>query len=61
MVATASLLLPSEDDYVAACNIAERLSVLPHSLKLRKDKIKDLMMTMHYEVKGSCKMCLSRH
>ena len=53
--------LPSEDDYVAAYNIADRSSILPHSLKLRKDKIKDLMMTIHHEIKGSCKMCLSRH
>ena len=53
--------LPSKDDYIAACNIAERLSVLPNSTKLHKSKIKDLLMRKHDQVKGYCKMCLSRH
>ena len=36
---------PPEDDFIAACNIAQRLSVLrlPDSTKLHKDKIKDLL------------------
>lgn len=48
--------LPSEDDFIAACNIAQRLSILPDSTKLHKDKIKDLMMKMHHEIECSCKM-----
>ena len=48
--------LPSKDDFIAACNIAERLSVLPNSTKLHQSKIKDLLMEKHEQVKGSCKM-----
>ena len=48
--------LPSKDDFIAACNIAERLSVLPNSTKLHQRKIKDLLMEKHEQVKGSCKM-----
>ena len=48
--------LPPEDDFIAACNIAQRLSVLPDSTKLHKDKIKDFLMQKHAEIKGSCKM-----
>ena len=53
-------LLPSKDDFIAACNIAERLSVLPNSMKLHQRKIKDLLMEKHEQVKGSCKMFDSR-
>ena len=49
----------SEDDFVAACNIAKRLSVLPSSIKLHQRKIKELLMEMHEQVKGSCKMFTS--
>ena len=45
--------LPSKDDFIAACNIAERLSVLPNSTKLHQRKIKDLLMEKHEQVKGS--------
>ena len=45
--------LPSKDDFIAACNIAERLSVLPNSTKLHQSKIKDLLMEKHEQVKGS--------
>ena len=48
--------LPSEDDFIAACNIAERLSVLPNSMKLHRRKIKELLMEKHEQIKGSCKM-----
>ena len=48
--------LPPEDDFIAACNIAQRLSVLPDSTKLHKDKIKEILMQKHAEIKGSCKM-----
>ena len=48
--------LPPEDDFIAACNIAQRLSVLPDSTKLHKDKIKDFLMQKHAEIKGYCKM-----
>ena len=48
--------LPSADDFIAACNIAERLSVLPNSMKLHRRKIKELLMEKHEQVKGSCKM-----
>ena len=48
--------LPPEDDFVAACNIEQRLSVLPDSTKLHKDKIKEILMQKHAEIKGSCKM-----
>lgn len=48
--------LPPEDDFIAACNIAQQLSVLPDSTKLHKDKIKEILMQKHGEIKGSCKM-----
>lgn len=51
-----AITLPSKDDFIAACNIAERLSVLPNSMKLHQSKIKDLLMEKHEQVKGSCKM-----
>jgi len=53
--------LPSEDDFIAACNIANRLSFLPNSMKLRQGKIKDLLMNKHEQVKGSCKMFTCEH
>ena len=51
-------MLPSRDDFIAACNIAERLSVLPNSIRLHQSKIKDLLMQKHEQakLKGSCKM-----
>ena len=49
-------MLPSRDDFIAACNIAERLSLLPNSTRLHQSKIKDLLMQKHEQVKGSCKM-----
>lgn len=52
--------LPSKDDFIAACNIAERISVLPNSMKLHQRKIKDLLMKKHEQIKGSCKMFDSR-
>ena len=55
-----AITLPSKDDFIAACNIAERLSVLPNSMKLHQSKIKDLLMEKHEQVKGSCKMFDSR-
>ena len=48
--------LPSEDDFVAACNIAERLSTIPDSTRLRLRDIKDRLMYMHGKVKVYCKM-----
>ena len=50
--------LPPKDDFIVACNIAERtkLSVLLNSTKLHKSKIKDLLMRKHEQVKGCCKM-----
>ena len=57
--------LPSEDDFIAACNIENRLSVLPNSMKLHGSKIKELLMEMHRhkQDKGSCKMfsCTCKH
>ena len=53
--------LPPEDDFIAACNIAQRLSILPNSTKLHKDKIKDLMMKIHHEIECSCKMFTNLH
>ena len=53
--------LPSEDDFIAACNIEKRLSVLQNSMKLRQRKIKELLMEMHKQVKGSCKMFACEH
>lgn len=51
-----AITFPSKDDFIAACNIAERLSVLPNSTKLHQSKIKDLLMEKHEQIKGSCKM-----
>ena len=53
-----AIMLPSKDDFIAACNIAERLSVLPNSTKLHQSKIKELLMRKHEQakLKGSCKM-----
>lgn len=48
--------LPSEDDFIAACNIAERLSTVPDSTRLRLRDIKDRLMLLHEQVKVSCKM-----
>ena len=56
-----AITLPSKDDFIAACNIAERLSVLPNSTKLHQRKIKDLLMEKHEQVKGSCKMFTCEH
>ena len=48
--------LPSEDDFIASRNIAERLSTIPDSTRLRLRDIKDRLMYMHGKVKVSCKM-----
>ena len=48
--------LPSEDDFIAACNIAERLSTVPDSTRLRLRDVKDRLMLLHDSVKVSCKM-----
>jgi putative transposase DNA-binding domain family len=48
--------LPSEDDFIAACNIAERLSTIPNSTRLRLRDIKYRLMQKHELVKVSCKM-----
>ena len=48
--------LPSEDDFVAACNIAARHSVIPDSMKLRVRDIKYRLMQQHESVKVSCKI-----
>lgn len=56
-----AITLPSKDDFIAACNIAERLSVLPNSTKLHQSKIKDLLMEKHEQIKGSCKMFTCKH
>ena len=50
------LELPSEDDFIASRNIAERLSTIPDSTRLRLRDIKDQLMYMHGKVKVSCKM-----
>ena len=52
------LELPSEDDFIASRNIAERLSTIPDSTRLRLRDIKDQLMYMHGKVKvrSSCKM-----
>ena len=55
------VLRPSEDDFIAACNIEKRLSVLPKSMKLRQRKIKELLMEKHKQIKGSCKMFACEH
>ena len=48
--------LPPEDDSIAAINIAQRLSILPNSLKQQKGEIKDFLMKKHEEIKGFCKI-----
>ena len=48
--------LPSEDDFVAACNIAARHSAIPDSMKLRVRDIKYRLMQQHESIKVSCKM-----
>ena len=48
--------LPSEDDFVAACNIAARPSAIPDSMKLRVKDIKYKLMQKHELIKVSCKM-----
>ena len=48
--------LPPEDDSIAAINIMQRLSILPHSLKQQKGEIKDYLMKKHEMFKGSCKI-----
>ena len=52
----ATATLPSEDDFIAACNIAERLSTVPDSTRLRLRDVKDRLMLLHDSVKVSCKM-----
>ena len=48
--------LPSEDDFIASRNIADRLSTVPDSTRLRLRDIKDRLMFLHNSVKVSCKM-----
>ena len=48
--------LPSEDDFVAACNIAARPSAIPDSMKLRVRDIKYRLVQKHELIKVSCKM-----
>ena len=48
--------LPSEDDFVAACNIAARPSAIPDSMKLRVRDIKYRLMQQHESIKVSCKI-----
>ena len=48
--------LPSEDDFVAACNIAARHSAIPDSMKLRVRDIKHRLMQKHESIKVSCKI-----
>jgi hypothetical protein len=45
--------LPSEDDFIAACNIAERPSTVPNSMRLQLKDIKYLLMQKHESVKKS--------
>ena len=47
--------LPSEDDFIASRNIAERLSTVPDSTRLRLRDVKDRLMLLHDSVKVSCK------
>ena len=49
--------LPSEDDFIASRNIAERPSTIPDSMKLRVREIKKLLMQKHEsaKLKVSCK------
>ena len=51
--------LPSEDDFIAACNIAERLSTIPNSTRLRLRDIKYRLIQKHESVKVSCKIFTS--
>ena len=48
--------LPSEDDFVAACNIAARHSAIPDSMKLRVRDTKYRLMQKHESIKVSCKI-----
>ena len=48
--------LPSEDDFIASRNIADRLSTVPDSTRLRLMDIKDRLMQKHELIKVSCKM-----
>ena len=48
--------LPSEDDFIASRNIADRLSTVPDSTRLRLRDVKDRLMLLHDSVKVSCKM-----
>ena len=48
--------LPSEDDFIASRNIADRLSTVPDSTRLRLRDVKDQLMILHDSVKVSCKM-----
>ena len=48
--------LPSEDDFIASRNIADRLSTVPDSTRLRLRDVKDQLMLLHDEIKVSCKM-----
>ena len=48
--------LPSEDDFIASRNIAERLSTVPDSTRLRLRDVKDRLMLLHDSIKVSCKM-----
>ena len=50
--------LPSEDDFIASRNIADRLSTVPNSTRLRLRDVKDQLMLLHGEIKvrSSCKM-----
>ena len=52
-------LLPSEDDFIAACNIAMRPSTIPDSTRLRLREIKYRLMQKHESVKVSCKIFTS--
>ena len=49
-------LLPPEDDFVAACNIAKRPSTVPNSMRLRLKDIKSMLMQKHELVKVFCKI-----
>ena len=48
--------LPSEDDFIAACNIAARPSAIPDSMKLRVKDVKYRLMQKHESLKVFCKM-----
>ena len=49
--------LPSEDDFIASCNIADRPFTIPDSMKLRVREIKELLMQKHElaKLKVCCK------